>query len=542
MTASTNFTSGTVVTKEWLNAVDAHNFDYTFNVKDYGAVGDGVTDDTAAFTLAVAAVNTAGGKLILPPGQYVVAAGTIDITYNGVQILGASKGDAAYPTPTYPAPTAIFITGTGAGIRVRSQSVTLKDFRLSSNTARAALSFDLQSPGIRVEAPDNSANDRADRCIVHDVRIDRQPGDGYLSVGPAIYADLARIDIYNCKGFGFRFDPGTLTGLVRTYPLYPGLSVVHSSRVGYCGGHSIACSNDGVVSQTYMAIRMQIIDLDSFGNGQNTSIMYPSGDGQFYDFWVFGENCLIEHSAPCGRVGDSLTAEQMGGIWIAGRDHRIINNRFIDTQQPIYWGYKAAQPSTGLEVNTFRLVNTSLTHTNMVKVQSASAKGLRVIYDRQDYITDVVPDDVSGTALDSYVMFQSGITKVSSFNSGFLSSITNTGTTVELLDDAVFNLPINGTGPSLSIQGVLVFAPTSVTAGGGIFHIRLNATSPVATKWAGETLCVAYGPGGALTGTTGTDGNVTVSCTNTNIYIENRVGFTIRFTYQLLAFSPDTSI
>lgn len=100
MTASTNFTSGTVVTKEWLNAVDAHTFDYSFNVKDYGAVGDGTTDDTAAFTLAVAAVNTAGGKLILPPGQYVVAAGTIDITYNGVQIIGASKGDAAYPTPT----------------------------------------------------------------------------------------------------------------------------------------------------------------------------------------------------------------------------------------------------------------------------------------------------------------------------------------------------------------------------------------------------------------------------------------------------------
>mgnify|MGYP000028134719 FL=1 len=542
MTASTNFTSGTVVTKEWLNAVDAHTFDYSFNVKDYGAVGDGTTDDTAAFTLAVAAVNTAGGKLILPPGQYVVAAGTIDITYNGVQILGASKGDAAYPTPAYPAPTAIFITGTGAGIRVRSQSVTLKNFRLSSNAARAALSFDLQSPGIRVEAPDNSANDRADRCIVHDVRIDQQPGDGYLSVGPAIYADLARIDIYSCKGFGFRFDPGLLAGLVRTYPLYPGLSVVHSSRVGYCGGHSIACSNNNVVSQTYMAIRMQIIDLDSFGNGQNTSIMYPSADGQFYDFWIFGENCLIEHSAPCGRVGNSLTPEQMGGIWIAGRDHRIINNRFIDTQQPIYWGYKASQPSTGLEVNTFRLVNTSLTHTNMVKVESASARGLRVIYDRRDSMVNVVPDTVGGTPLPSYVLYQGGIEKVSEISTDFVSSITNTGTTVALLDDTVLNLPINGTGPSLSIQGVLVVAPTSVTAGGGIFHIRLNATSPVATKWAGETLCVAYGPGGALTGTTGTDGNVTVSCTNTNIYIENRVGFTIRFTYQLLAFSPDTSI
>ena len=237
-----------------------------------------------------------------------------------------------------------------------------------------------------------------------------------------------------------------------------------------------------------------------------------------------------------------LVPELMGGIWIGGRDNRIINNRFVDTQQPIYWGYKAAQPSTGLEVNTFRLINTSLTHTSMVKVQSASARGLRVIYDRRDSMVSVVPDSVGGTPLPSYVLYQGGIEKVSSLSVDLLSSITNTGTLVELLDDAVFELPINGTGSGISIQGVLVFAPTSVTSGGGMFHLRLNATSPVATKWAGETLCVAHGAGGALTGTTGVDGQVTVSCSNTTVYIENRAGFTIRFTYQLLAFSPDTSI
>ena len=542
MTDSTQFVPGTVVTADWLNTIDAYAFDYEFNVKHYGALGNGTDDDTAAFVLAVAAVNAAGGKLVIPPGRYVVAAGTIHITYNGVEVVGTSKGDAAYPTPTYAAPTTVVITGTGPGIRIQSQSVTLTKFRLTSDTTRAALPFDLQSPGVRTEAPDNSANDRADRCVIHDFRIDKQPGDGYLSVGPAIYADLARIDIYECKGFGFRFDPGLLTGLVRTYPNYPGLSIVHSCRVGYCGGHSIACSNDGVVSQTYMAIRMQIIDLDSFGNGQNTSIMYPSADGQFYDFWIFGENCLVQHSAPCGRVGNTLVPELMGGIWIGGRDNRIINNRFVDTQQPIYWGYKAAQPSTGLEVNTFRLINTSLTHTSMVKVQSASARGLRVIYDRRDSMVSVVPDSVGGTPLPSYVLYQGSIEKVSSLSVDLLSSITNTGTLVEVLDNAVFSLPINGTGPSLSIHGVMVIAPTAAAAGGGIFHIRLNATGPLATKWAGETNTVAYGAGGALTGTTGTVGEVTVSCSNTTIYVENRLGFTIRFTYQLMAFSPDTSI
>jgi parallel beta-helix repeat protein len=55
----------------------------TVSVKDYGAVGDGVTDDTAAIQ---AAVNT-GGAVIVPVGTYKVSA-KISLVSN-VQILGA---------------------------------------------------------------------------------------------------------------------------------------------------------------------------------------------------------------------------------------------------------------------------------------------------------------------------------------------------------------------------------------------------------------------------------------------------------------------
>lgn len=46
----------------------------TLNVKDFGARGDGVTDDTAAIQAALDAVAAkGGGRLELPPGTYVVA-------------------------------------------------------------------------------------------------------------------------------------------------------------------------------------------------------------------------------------------------------------------------------------------------------------------------------------------------------------------------------------------------------------------------------------------------------------------------------------
>lgn len=60
-----------------------------FNVKapEYGAVGDGVTDDTAAINLAkTAAVDGGGGIVFFPPGTYAVSS-TLDLQ-DGVSLQG----------------------------------------------------------------------------------------------------------------------------------------------------------------------------------------------------------------------------------------------------------------------------------------------------------------------------------------------------------------------------------------------------------------------------------------------------------------------
>ena len=52
---------------------DPHvNFAQVFNVKNYGAKGDGVTDDRTALFDADAAVPSTGGDIYLPPGTYLV--------------------------------------------------------------------------------------------------------------------------------------------------------------------------------------------------------------------------------------------------------------------------------------------------------------------------------------------------------------------------------------------------------------------------------------------------------------------------------------
>jgi hypothetical protein len=80
-----------------------------FNVKDYGATGDGVTNDSAAFVAAIAAAKAAAvndvigfykasTRVYVPPGHYYMGTTTLEITHTFIfEGDGSGLGGASYP-------------------------------------------------------------------------------------------------------------------------------------------------------------------------------------------------------------------------------------------------------------------------------------------------------------------------------------------------------------------------------------------------------------------------------------------------------------
>jgi len=120
--ATTNFVNGTVVQPEWLNDVNDLVYEFTqsgvgavartaqskmrdiVSVTDFGAVGDGVTNDTAAINLAIAAAV----KVYFPPGVYMTDGGH-NIT--GKEISGASRESSIIKARGINSAVTIFVNG-----------------------------------------------------------------------------------------------------------------------------------------------------------------------------------------------------------------------------------------------------------------------------------------------------------------------------------------------------------------------------------------------------------------------------------------------
>ena len=121
------------VTYNWFSETDARLRGF-YNIRDFGAVGDGKADDTIAFksAMAVIAANN-GGTLTIPDGDYVVTSPVA--LPSGLTIQGSNGLASNSPTSDVPRknPTRITLKGTNTSLFLIgecTEKVTIRDIEL----------------------------------------------------------------------------------------------------------------------------------------------------------------------------------------------------------------------------------------------------------------------------------------------------------------------------------------------------------------------------------------------------------------------------
>ena len=123
------------LTKATYSMIDAP----VLNLRDYGAVGDGIANDTAAWLAFKSACATTGSKGILPAGNYLIDAFTFDGSDAGL-ILEGTAANAQSPSPEGPGPGRF-----GAPIavlRLRTAGTKFVSFSGAYNMTISNLAFD----------------------------------------------------------------------------------------------------------------------------------------------------------------------------------------------------------------------------------------------------------------------------------------------------------------------------------------------------------------------------------------------------------------
>lgn len=181
------------------------------DVRDFGAKGDGVTDDAAAFHAAIAAAQSRSVLLYVPASATPYVLGS-SLTLDGLGIVGDGPGS-----------TLKLAFASGAGVRLDGDRPRLAGLRLIG-------------PGAAVW-PTTAA----------DVDLDGVSLDGVLVASTAVGATLARVDVAGCRvGLAVAGGLRTVVGGVYAYNRYGIEFRADAVGAAFIDGPEIRACSEGV--------------------------------------------------------------------------------------------------------------------------------------------------------------------------------------------------------------------------------------------------------------------------------------------------------
>ena len=282
----------------------------TVNVKDFGAVGDGVTDDTSAIQAALTKAFNSGSNrntVYFPSGTYRTTS-TLNMLGTAVSIYGTGAFNDCVIYADF--------TG-GPCLHVKGRNSRIENLAINGNEeVRTSISLD---HGILI-SPNDSSGVSCWFTKVSNVDIRNQGSCGILAIGGTWLSTFEHLQIYNNGGHGMRFDNGMIDS--RTNKANPGEVQIRNVMIYDNIGHGIMIGNDDSISNR--GFRFHIDNADLYRNALVAGVRkIPT------QMWAFIDSSKIVCSAFAGANTVIDYTPVTSGAVIAGSSTTIENNRAL---------------------------------------------------------------------------------------------------------------------------------------------------------------------------------------------------------------------
>ncbi len=336
--ASTTFVDRrTPIMADWLNDVNDYVYNNpAINVKDYGAVGDGTTDDTAAIQAAIAAAAVYPvSDVRFPSGNYRTTSTLTLPDTAGRNFTLKGFGNASYGSVL----SGVLITAdhiNGPVIRMSSSGQRLENLVITASASRTA-GAQGSNYGVLIEPPDSSGAGISGAGLFN-VTVANQPFHGVVTSGGLFLGKFDGLAVQSNKGHGLIVDCGAVTN--RTNKSRPGGLVFtqlraygntgHTVVIGLGNGTSTSASSFSatVAASSFGAYRITIIDadLDCGGAVLDSGVGYGYNAG--YCAILKGDSISLHNVAFGGAQSGSPA---LVSAWLSGWSHKHLNCRYIQS-------------------------------------------------------------------------------------------------------------------------------------------------------------------------------------------------------------------
>lgn len=272
-----------------------------FNVKAYGALGDGTTNDATNIQSAITAAQSAGGGIVyFPQGTYKLGAG-LTVTASNVTLCGSGFGSTKLVLNNSVNANIISVTGTG------TIGVSIQDMQLDGNKANQT-----SGHGIQIDTP-YSTTDTQHYISNVDIINPYQDGISVINDTRVVRMLSVRVRYAGNNGFNLAGSDHQLINAIADACNFSGF-VIYATNCQYFGCKAFYC--DGAVSG-YSGFRVEgsrnfFTMCEAQDNNEhgwrligvsNISLDNCIGDSNGKDYSLAGSGISVENTTNSNIVG-----------------------------------------------------------------------------------------------------------------------------------------------------------------------------------------------------------------------------------------------